>query len=109
MELPLLQGAGEVPEVTSVRTVALYEAGSGRIVHQHVAVVFAGGRDIPEAEAIETARASAAEAGHQPKELKVALSNDPRPLRGPHRIDPGTGAFVRIANPEAGRRGPSVS
>ncbi|MGW4845769.1 hypothetical protein [Nocardia brasiliensis] len=109
MELPLLQGAGEVPEVDSVRTVALYEPESGRIIHQHIAVVFAGGRDIPEAEAIEAARRSAAEAGHRTKDLKVAVGTNPDTLRGAHRIDTATGAFVRIPNPGPGQRGPSTS
>ncbi|WP_433663881.1 hypothetical protein ACQPW1_18275 [Nocardia sp. CA-128927] len=109
MELPLIQGAGRVPEVDSVLTVALYDAESGRIVHQHTAVTFSGGREIPEAEAIEAARTSAAGVGHRTRELKVAVSNNPDTLRSPHQIDTGTGAFVRLPASEPGEYGPSAA
>ncbi|QBS44198.1 hypothetical protein [Nocardia sp. CS682] len=107
MELPFIQGAGQAPDIDTVLTVALYDAESGRIVHQHAAVVFAGGRAIPEAEAIEAARTSAAGVGHRTRELKVAVSDNPDALRGPHRIDTGTGAFVRLPLAEPAERGPA--
>lgn len=107
MGSPLIQGAGRVPDVSSVLAVALYDE-SGTIVHQHNVVVLAGGRAVPEAEAVEAARAQAAAAGHRVKDLKVAVGTKAEHVQARHRIDAATGAFVKVPDEGLGSREPVV-
>jgi hypothetical protein len=94
------QAAGRAPAVEAVQVVALYEAETGRIVHQHVVCVLSGGRSVPEDEAVEAARRLAAQLGHTTDSLRVKVSTDPEHAEGIHRINLQTGELVRVTEPE---------
>jgi hypothetical protein len=107
MRYPFVQAAGRAPEVESVLAVALYDAGSGRIVHQHTVCTLAGGRAVPEQEAVEAARRHASARGHPVQQLKVAVTTNVEHLTAPHRIDPATGSFARLPDTADDHRGPA--
>lgn len=85
--------AGAAPPLGQVTVVALYEPGTGRIVHRHSAMVFGEGETFPHDEVVASAQAHAAQAGHTVEELMVTTSSDPAHCEGHHRIDPATGEF----------------
>ena len=92
------RGAGEVPVVESVQVISLYDD-DGHIVHQHVVCQFQGGRVVPEDEALDAARAQAAELGHAVERLRAAVSRDPTHAQSAHRIDVDSGQHVRVEEP----------
>jgi len=87
---------GLAPQVAAQLIIALYEPETGRIVHLHNVTRLAGGRTVPEAEAIQAAQEHAERIGHSVAELRVKVTHDPGHAAGPHRIDLETGAFVRL-------------
>ena len=89
-------GAGLAPRVEAVLIIALYQPESGRIAHMHTVTQLVGGRTVDQDEAIHAAREHAERIGHPVTELRVAVTSDPGHAVGPHRIDPQTGAFVRL-------------
>lgn len=98
---PLFNAAGNAPKIVSTRIVALYHPDTGRIHHVHTVHVHAGGRAVPESEAIEEAHTHAKRLGHDTRHLKVKISDNARHGHHPHRIDPSTGEFVPMASPPA--------
>lgn len=109
MKSDLFHSAGQTPEVDSVQVVALYNPDSGQIAHTHMVTVFAGGRPVPEEEAIEAAQRHAARLRHPVQALRVKLSSNPEHAQRSHRIDPETGEFIRLPGPDFEQRQPSAA
>jgi hypothetical protein len=89
-------GAGKMPEISDVHVVAVFEPGTGKVVHVHSVTVFKGGRSVSEGETIQAALARAAEAGHNTETLKTKLSKNPVHGQLSHKIDTKTGEFVPL-------------
>jgi hypothetical protein len=102
VQTPSVSGAGDAPKVTNSLVVAVYDKGSGGVVHVHTVHVHEGAREVSEAEAAEQARRHANTLGHDTERYGIAVSTDPAHGRHPHRIDPATGAFEPIRLPESG-------
>jgi hypothetical protein len=94
-----------VEEFADVQVVALYEPGTGDILHLHVVKVFRGGRPVSEQEAVETAHSEAARIGHDVTRLRAKVSTNSIHLAAPHRINVDTGEFVAAPSlePDIGR------
>ena len=88
--------AGNVPALERVRTVALYEADTGRIVHLHSEMTFAGGIQPTDEDILAGVLRDAASRHKDPHRFGVAWSDDLEHARRPHRIDPLTRAFVPL-------------
>jgi hypothetical protein len=97
MERPMLHGAGSPQEIADVKVVALYEPGTGNIVHMHTVMTFKGGRAVSEKEAIEAAQKQASRAGHAVTRLKTKVSSNHEHAARPHCIDPKSGKFVPLS------------
>jgi hypothetical protein len=96
MANPFMMMAGKAPSLESVRTVALYDQGSGKIVHLHAEFTFVGGTRPSDAEIVAAARKRAARRHSAVESLGVAMSDNPEHARRIHRIDVPTKAFVSI-------------
>lgn len=93
---------GDAPTLASTKVVALYDKTDGRIRHLHIVNVFDGAAPVTEDEAVSTAQRLAARRQGDIAALGVAVSDDREHGQLPHRIDPASGRFVKIA---ASRRG----
>jgi len=93
-----LMMAGKAPALERVRTVALYERDTGRIVHVHVELTFAGGVQPTDDQIVAATLQRAARRHTDATRLGVALSDDLEHARRPHRIDLGSKAFVPLAS-----------
>jgi hypothetical protein len=93
---PSFAYAGRAPKVVATRVVALYDADTGRIHHTHTVLIHAGGRDVPEHEALAAAQRMARKLGHDTARLKVKMSADAEHGRLPHAINLASGEFIAI-------------
>ena len=91
-----LMMAGKVPALEKVRTVALYERDTGKIVHVHAELTFTGGTQPTDDEIVAATLQRAARRHTDATRYGVALSDDLEHARRPHRIDPVTKAFVPL-------------
>jgi hypothetical protein len=87
-------------KIADVKVIALYEPGTGRIVHTHTVTTVEGGRLVNEEEATATAKKFAAQIGHDTTKLAVATSADRLHAVRPHWIDPATGKFIPLPKRE---------
>jgi hypothetical protein len=88
--------AGNAPALERVRTVALYEPDTGRIVHLHSELTFAGGARTADETLLAAVLKDAAGRHPDPHRFGVAWSDELEHARRPHRIDPATRAFVPL-------------
>jgi hypothetical protein len=93
---PLVVSAGDAPAVGKTIVVALYDAGSGHIVHLHTVHLHADATEADDDIVVTEARGYAAMLGHDVDNTRAAISTDPRHGSVPHRIDPETGRFVPL-------------
>lgn len=96
MANPHMMMAGKAPPLESVRTVALYDQRSGKIVHFHAEFTFAGGTRPPDSEIVAAAKKRAARRHSAVESLGIAMSDNPEHARRIHRIDVATKTFVSI-------------
>jgi hypothetical protein len=89
-------GAGDHPALEHIQTVALYDRETGRIVHRHSVVTFAGAARTTEEEVVAAALREASRGHADPGRFGVATSNKPEHAHRPHRIDPASKTFVPL-------------
>jgi hypothetical protein len=85
---------GPPKDPTSVRTVSFHRPSNGTTAYVHTAKVYAGGRDISEAEAVQTAIAGLAALGLDPADLIMKVTTDAARTSRPQRLDLQTNELV---------------
>ena len=78
---------GPPKEPTSVRMVSFHRPSNGTTAYVHTTKVYAGGRDIPEDEAVQTATAGLTALGLDPAGLIMKVTTDAAHLARPQRLD----------------------
>jgi hypothetical protein len=85
---------GPPKEPISVRAVSFHRRSNGTTAYVHTTKVYTGGRDIPEAEAVQTATAALATLGLDPADLIMKVTTDAAHLARPQRLDLDTNELV---------------
>ena len=78
---------GPPKEPTGVRMVSFHRPSNGTTAYLHTTKVYAGGRDIPEDEAVQTATAGLTALGLDPAGLIMKVTTDAAHLARPQRLD----------------------
>jgi hypothetical protein len=86
--------AGPPKEPTSVRMVSFHRPSNGTTAYAHTAKVYAGGRDITEQEAVDTALAGLRALGLDPADLVMKVTTDAARATRPQRLDLQTNELV---------------
>jgi hypothetical protein len=86
--------AGPPEEPTSVRMVSFHRPANGTTAYAHTAKVYAGGRDITEQEAVDTAIAGLRPLGLDPADLVMKVTTDATMTSRPQRLDLQTNELV---------------
>jgi hypothetical protein len=86
--------AGTPQEPTSVRMVSFHRPSNGTTAYAHTAKVYAGGRDISEQEAVDTAIAGLKALGLDPADLVMKVTTDAAQASRPQRLDVETNELV---------------
>ena len=86
--------AGPPKEAISVRKVSFHRPSNGTTAYAHTAKVYAGGRDISEHEAVETATATLKSLGLDPAELIMKVTTDAERASRLQRLDLETSELV---------------
>lgn len=86
--------AGPPKEPVSVRMVSFHRPSNGTTAYAHTAKVYAGGRDISEQEAIDTAVAGLRPLGLDPAALVMKVTTDAARAARPQRLDLETSELV---------------
>lgn len=95
--------AGPPKEATSVRTVSFHRPSNGTTAYAHTTKVYAGGRDINESEAVQTAIAGLTALGLDPANLIMKVTTDAAHLARPQRLDLDTNELVdEVTDPRIG-------
>ncbi len=79
---------------TSVRMVSFHRPSNGTTAYAHTAKVYAGGRDITEQEAVDTALAGLRALGLDPADLVMNVTTDAARAARPQRLDLATNELV---------------
>jgi hypothetical protein len=88
---------------TSVRMVSFHRPSNGTTAYAHTAKVYAGGRDIPEQEAVDTAVAGLRALGLDPANLVMNVTTDAARASRPQRLDLRTNELVdEVTDPRIG-------
>ncbi|MFG1931425.1 hypothetical protein ACGFK1_12325 [Mycobacterium sp. NPDC048908] len=82
----------------SVRTVSFHRPSNGTTAYAHTTKVYAGGRDIPEQEAVDTAIAGLRALGLDPANLVMKVTTDTDRATRPQRLDLQTNELVDEAD-----------
>ncbi|MEV0670344.1 hypothetical protein [Mycobacterium sp. NPDC050441] len=85
--------SGPPQEPISVRRVSFHRS-NGTTAYAHTTKVYAGGRDISEHEAVETATATMKSLGLDPAELIMKVTTDAEHVSRLQRLDPSTNELV---------------
>jgi hypothetical protein len=85
---------GPPQEPTSVRMVSFHRPSNGTTAYAHMAKVYAGGRDISEQEAVDTATAGVMALGLDPADLVMKVTTDAARAARPQRLDLETNELV---------------
>jgi hypothetical protein len=94
---------GPPREPTSVRMVSFHRPSNGTTAYAHTAKVYAGGRDISEREAIDTAVAGLRPIGLDPADLVMKVTTDAALAARPQRLDLQTNELVdEVTDPRIG-------
>jgi hypothetical protein len=95
--------SGPPREPISVRAVSFHRPSNGTTAYVHTAKVYAGGRDITEAEAVQTAIAGLAALGLDPVDLIMKVTTDAAHVARPQRLDLDTNELVdEVTDPRIG-------
>ncbi|MEW2480128.1 hypothetical protein AB0876_11105 [Mycobacterium sp. NPDC049093] len=95
--------SGPPQDAVQVRRVSFHRP-NGTTAFAHITKVYAGGRDIPEHEAIETATATLKSLGMDPAELIMKVTTDADHVARLQRLDPATNELVdEVTDPRMGR------
>jgi hypothetical protein len=95
--------AGPPKEPSSVRMVSFHRPSNGTTAYAHTAKVYAGGRDITEQEAIDTAIAGLRALGLDPADLVMKVTTDAARASRPQRLDLETTELVdEVTDPRIG-------
>jgi hypothetical protein len=95
--------AGPPVEPTSVRMVSFHRTSNGTTAYAHTAKVYAGGRDITEQEAVDTAIAGCKDLGLDPADLIMKVTTDAAHVARPQRLDLKTNELVdEVIDPRIG-------
>ena len=95
--------AGPPKEPISVRMVSFHRPSNGTTAYVHATKVYAGGRDITEAEAVQTAIAGLTALGLDPAALIMKVTTDAAHLARPQRLDLETNELVdEVTDPRIG-------
>jgi hypothetical protein len=95
--------AGPPKEPTSVRTVSFHRPSNGTTAYVHATKVYAGGRDIAEAEAVQSAIAGLTALGLDPADLIMKVTTDAAHVARPQRLDLDTNELVdEVTDPRIG-------
>jgi len=86
--------AGPPKEPISVRMVSFHRPSNGTTAYAHTAKVYAGGRDISEQEAVDTAIAGLRPLGLNPADLVMKVTTDAARASRPQRLDLQTNQLV---------------
>jgi len=86
--------AGAPQGPASVRMVSFHRPSNGTTAYAHTTKVYAGGRDIPEQEAVDTALAGLRVLGLDPTNLVMKVTTDAPPASRPQRLDLTTNELV---------------
>jgi hypothetical protein len=86
--------AGRPQGPTSVRMVSFHRPSNGTTAYAHTAKVYAGGRDIGEQEAVDTAVAGLRPLGLDPGDLVMKVTTDAAHVARPQRLDLETNELV---------------
>jgi hypothetical protein len=86
--------SGSPEEPTSVRMVSFHRPSNGTTAYAHTAKVYAGGRDITEQEAVDTALAGLRALGLDPADLVMKVTTDAARATRPQRLDLQTNELV---------------
>jgi hypothetical protein len=86
--------AGPPTEAVSVRRVSFHRPSNGTTAYAHTAKVYAGGRDISEHEAVDTATAALQPLGLDPADLIMKVTTDADRASRLQRLDPETNELV---------------
>jgi len=94
---------GPPQEPASVRMVSFHRPSNGTTVYAHTAKVYAGGRDITEQGAIDTAIAGLRALGLDPADLVMKVTTDAARTTRPQRLDLQTNELVdEVPDPRIG-------
>jgi hypothetical protein len=94
---------GPPTEATSVRMVSFHRPSNGTTAYAHTTKVYAGGRDISEQEAVDTAIAGLKRLGLDPADLVMKVTTDAASASRPHRLDLETNELVdEVTDPRIG-------
>ncbi|MGO9673499.1 MAG: hypothetical protein ACLPSF_04930 [Methylocella sp.] len=96
MSSEFLGGAGDRPAFERIQTAALYDLETGKILHLHSVMTFAGGARTADEDVVAAALREASRRHADPGRFGVALSNKPEHAHRPHRIDPVSKKFVPL-------------
>jgi hypothetical protein len=95
--------AGPPKEPMSVRMVSFHRPSNGTTAYAHTAKVYAGGRDISEREAVDTAIARLTPLGLDPAGLVMRVTSDVARASRPQRLDLNTNQLVdEVIDPRIG-------
>jgi hypothetical protein len=86
--------AGPPKEPTSVRMVSFHRPSNGTTAYAHTTKVYAGGRDVSEQEAVDTAIAGLKALGLDPADLIMKVTTDAARAAQPQRLDLQTQELV---------------
>jgi hypothetical protein len=95
--------AGPPKEASGVRGVSFHHPSNGTTAYVHTTKVYAGGRDITEAEAVQTAIAGLSALGLDPADLIMKVTTDAARVARPQRLDLNTKELVdEVIDPRLG-------
>jgi hypothetical protein len=94
---------GPPKEPTIVRMVSFHRPSNGTTAYVHTTKLYAGGRDIPEGEAVQTAMQGLTSLGLNPADLIMKVTTDAAHLVRPQRLDLETNDLVdEVTDPRIG-------
>ena len=94
---------GPPKEPTGVRIVSFHRPSNGTTAYVHTTKVYAGGRDITEDEAVETAMHGLSALGLDPADLIMKVTTDAARSARPQRLDLDTNELVdEVTDPRIG-------
>lgn len=99
--MQIVQTGGK-PRAYKVHAVAVYDSETGRVLHIHHAVAFAGRKAPAATELAKAALEHATKAGHTVKTM-AALALKEAPAPGAYRVDLKRKSLVLVAAPERRR------